>query len=186
MSAFQSARMVEVESMTILRPYLKEKTDGQLVWNDKGPLAMALQETVGDMLFTNKQGFLRSVEVKAESRYTGNLFLETWSNRNLSNRHSHAERGSNPGWMFKLKADLLLYHFLDRDELHTLDFFALKQWAFSEGNLWRYEEKPQSRRDQLNDTWGRCVPIADLNDAGIILNTAKPLALQNKQLAEAF
>ncbi len=74
-----------------------------------------------------------AVEIKIEQAWTGNLFLETWSKRNLEDKASHAELGSAPGWLLKTRADLLLYYFLDTDDLVTLPVFRLKQWAFGSG-----------------------------------------------------
>lgn len=152
--------------MAILSPFLEERADGRLVILNKGPLARALQEEVGDMIFTAKDGSARSVEVKIEQVHTGNLFLETWSNKNLDSRESHASRGSTLGWMYKVKADLLFYYFLPNDKLYVFDFFVLKRWAFGcdgrEGRRREYKEVMQKVHTQMNDTWGCLVPIEDL------------------------
>lgn len=174
--AFRSARMVEARSMALLGPFL-EDLDGRYVLTDKGYLAPHLQEVCGDLLYNDRSGRVWGVECKAEEKFTGNLFLETWSNRNLEDRHSHGARGSNPGWLMKTSADLLFYHFLDRDKLYVLNLFALKRWAFRErsanrseragrlrseglvGRIYDFPAREQSKRNQMNDTWGRCVPI---------------------------
>jgi len=168
MDAFARACSVETQGRLILEPFLLQKADGRLVMFDKGPMARALQETVGDGVFSEagRQWF---VELKVEQRFTGNLFLETWSNRNLKSRDNHASLGSNPGWLLKLKADLLLYYFLDNDHLYAIDLFKLKRWAFAlpgkngnDGRIWDYREVEQGASVQRNDTRGRIVPIADL------------------------
>ena len=108
---------------------------------------------------------MRSLEIKVERHWTGNLFLETWSNLNLADRDSHYERGSTPGWLVTSRADLLLTYFLDNDDLVTVPFLRLKRWAFSsgpQGGVYAWPEKPQGRYGQLNDTWGRCVPVEHL------------------------
>lgn len=170
MDAFARSCSVETMGRSILEPFLLERADGRLVMFDKGPMAKALQETVGDGVYSDK-GRQWFVEIKTEQRFTGNLFLETWSNRNLKDRDSHASLGSNPGWLLKLKADLLLYYFLDNDHLYVFDLFKLKRWAFSlpgknghDGRLWDYREVEQGANVQRNDTRGRIVPIADLVD----------------------
>ena len=178
MNAFETARMVEAAAMARLAPFLRERTDGQYIILDKGPLAAALQLTTGDMIVRTVEGAVASIEFKVEKRWTGNLFLEEWSNRNLNDRGSHTARGSKPGWMVHLGADFLFYYFDDVDRLYVFNFFALKRWAFGfndngrliEGNIHRYPLCQQSKYIQLNDTLGRIVPIADLErDVGFKL-----------------
>lgn len=190
MSAFTSAKMVEAQAMVVLGPFIRERsTDGQFVWNNKGPLAKFLQETVGDVLFNMDGDRIWAVEIKAEREHTGNLFIETWSNRNLVDRSHHADRGSNPGWIYKIRADLLMYYFLDTDDLYVIDVFSLKQWAFTGGrngggNLWGYREICQSKYTQKNDTYGRLVPIADLKATCGVKHFHPALILGNKEAAE--
>jgi hypothetical protein len=167
MSGFSDARAIEAKAMAVLVPFLTERAhDGRLVLCNKGPLAKRLQETTGDAIFNSDPDTMWTVEIKAERTFTGNLFLETWSNRNLEDRYRHAERGSNRGWMDKLVADLLLYYFLDVDRLYIINLFKLKQWAFGGGDgvgrIYSFPEKKQGRYSQLNDTWGRIVPIATI------------------------
>jgi hypothetical protein len=168
--SFNSSKLIEAEAMLVMRPYLEEKSDGRFVVTSKGTLAKWLQESVGDVLMNvGAEERLIAIELKAEKKHTGNLFLETWSNKNLNARDSHGYYGSNPGWMLKIKADALLYYFLDVDILYSLDVFSLKRWAFGygkkdnekAGNIFRFPEKLVSH-DQANDTWGRCVPVSVL------------------------
>jgi hypothetical protein len=171
-SSFTQAQGVEAESFAILKPFLEEHTNGRYVVTGKGPLARAYQQQCGDILLNDKEGKLFAVELKAERRHTGNLFLETWSNRNLDCISSHTSLGSNPGWMVHLRASLLFYHFLDRDALYILPFFKLKQWAFGSdgkpGNIYRFPERPQGKYEQLNDTHGRLVPLVELKALGLV------------------
>lgn len=160
--SFDKCRMVEAEGLAILGPFLDAKADGRLVMLDKGPLARALQETTGDCIFQGPEGRAWSVEIKTEEQHTGNLFLESWSNRNLTEPASHISRGMNPGWMFKNRADLLMYYFLDTDQLYVMDFFKLKRWAFLYWAVVDYPERPHGKRVQLNDAWGWCVPVSVL------------------------
>lgn len=173
MSAFQEGNGVSAKGYAILIPYLDELADGRLVLSDKGKLAKWLQESVGDVVM-QQDGRMWWVEIKTEETSKwGNFFLEIWSNRNLDVRESHAERGSNPGWLSKLRADLLLYYFLDTDDLYSIDLFSLQRWAYGynnkagnevAGNLHRFREKVQSKRVQMNDTIGVCVPIKVLQE----------------------
>lgn len=169
MNAFDLARGVEAQAMVRLLPFLEEHTQsGRYVVTDKGRLAPFLQEIVGDVIFNDRQARVWSIEIKAERKFTGNLFLETWSNRNLEDAASHARRGSNVGWLAKLQADFLFYYFMDVDKLLIGQVLALKRWAFGygevEGRLYDYKEVRQSKYAQQNDTLGRLVPIADLRE----------------------
>lgn len=172
MTAFDATRMVEERSRAILLPFIECHTAYGYVLTDKGPLARAFQEQVGDVLFNSSDGKMFSAELKAEKTHTGNLFLETWSNRNLDSVASHKERGSNPGWLLKLRADLLLYHFLDTGVLYILPMFKLQQWAFgtskSQARIYDFPERGQGKYVQHNDTHGRLVPLAVLKQAGLV------------------
>jgi hypothetical protein len=132
--------------------------NGRYVRTDKGPLSRSLQERIGDVLYNSDDTEVWSVEIKGEREHTGNLFIETWSNRSRFNR----------GWLDKLDADLLLYYFLDTKDLYAIRLQKLRAWAFGgswgaaeypHGNIYRFREVKQRRWEQLNDTWGRLVPI---------------------------
>lgn len=163
-NSFQKSKTIEARGMVALSPYIKELADGRFVVFDKGPLAKHLQQVVGDVIYQDKGGVV-GVEIKCEgSNSHGNFFLESWSNRNMGDGHSG--RGSNPGWMMKIGADVLFYYFLEQDELYIIDVLKLKKWAF--GPKWpicQYPERMQKKQEQLNDTWGWCVPIADIGRA---------------------
>jgi hypothetical protein len=164
MNAFNAGKKIEAQSMAILQRFLDDR-DNRWVMTNKGPLARYLQEVLGDFIINTAKQECWTVECKAEleNRYN-NFFLETWSNRNLENRASHGERGSNPGWLKKCRADLLFYHFVGPDDLYIINLFRLQQWALGHGDvkgrMYDFPEKPQSKYVQLNDTWGRCVPIS--------------------------
>lgn len=153
-TAFDQACRVEADAMDDLVSFLKQQADnGQFVLITKGPLAVELQRTVGDGM-VNRSGQILAVEFKVEQHNKhGNFFLETWSNRSRFNR----------GWLDHLKTDVLLYYFSDDARLYSIPFAKLKRWAFGSGaapgNIYRYQERLQRKYNQLNDTWGRCVPI---------------------------
>lgn len=181
MNAYTSAREIEAEGMRMLKPWLVEHADGKIIFDTggKGALSKFLQENMGDLLL-HRSARPISIEVKIEQDYapgTRNLFLETWSNRNLDSVRCHAERGSNLGWLYKLhQADFLFYLILQHKELHIMRMVALQRWCFgyryedggdlkeAEGKVYRYRERPQGIRSQLNDTWGRPVPVVDLQE----------------------
>lgn len=166
MNSFDMARSVEAEAFVRLRPFLEEQADeGRYVVTDKGRLAPFVQEVIGDVIM-NKDGRMWSIELKAERRHTGNLFLETWSNRNLDDPVSHAQRGSNPGWLLKSRADLFMYYFIEADILYVISGFALQRWAFgfgdNAGRIYSFPERKQSKYAQRNDTIGRTVEVSVL------------------------
>lgn len=181
MNAFTDAREVELAGKDDLLRFLEMQAgSGRVVLTDKGPLSQFLQETVGDAVMNDRQMTTWGVEFKIEDRHTGNLFLETWSN--LCRR--------NPGWMVKLNTDILLYYFLDARHLYSLGFQKLAKWAFgnsdayrrgekvnkrSPGRIYDFPERRQRKRDQLNDTWGRVVPIEVLKkEVGLREYTISP------------
>jgi hypothetical protein len=154
MNAFESASNIERLALDRLRPFVQQRAfHGQYVVTSKGPLARELQKTAGDMLYNTDSETVVTVEVKAElENRHGNFFLETWSNR----------ARFTPGWMVTLRSDWLFYYFLTSDELFVIPFRKLQKWAFHQGRIYSFAERQQSKYDQLNDTWGRCVPIAVL------------------------
>ncbi len=109
-----------------------------------------LQSTVGDFLINSRDGRVLGIELKTERReHTGNLFLETWSNKSRGRR----------GWLYTLDADFLWYLFLDTKNHYVISFPKLKQWALADGHLTRFPERAQKKYTQMNDAYGRCVPI---------------------------
>ena len=160
MNSFDRARLVEAETLDLVLPFIEAKAmDGRYVVTDKGRLARTLQATVGDALFNDLNGRIVGVEIKGEqSERSGNLFLETWSNRARFTR----------GWLYSLQTDLLFYGFLDTRHLYVVSFRKLREWCFCHpgargdefpGRIWDFKEKRQGRYEQQNDTWGRCVPL---------------------------
>lgn len=150
--------------MSVLLPFLESRAwRGQVIRVAKGPLARHFQRSFGDLLIATGPGDVASVEIKAVRRWTGNLFLEVWSNRNTDDRTSHVERGSTPGWLITCRADVLGFHFLDADMVLFLPLFRLQQWAFGTGDvpgrIYDFPERGQRRYVQRNDTWGRIVPV---------------------------
>jgi hypothetical protein len=150
MGAFALARSVEAKAISRLRPFLNEISGGRYVLTSKGPLSRVIQENLGDILLNDSAGDCYSVELKSEyeDKYR-NFYIETWSNRSRQ----------NPGWIYKLTlVDLLFYYFIQSDELYVMNFQRLKMW-FDEHRD-NHVEKQQKKYDQLNDTWGICVPIS--------------------------
>ncbi|MEO7102849.1 MAG: hypothetical protein ABI119_05885 [Gemmatimonadaceae bacterium] len=112
----------------------------------------AVQRTMGDIVAVNRVGVTVGLEVKADYTDHDNLFLETWSNR----------ARFTSGWLVTLQSDALLYVFVKRRECYAIPFQPLKRWAFHEGRIYAFPEREQKQSVQLNDTWGRCVPVATI------------------------
>jgi hypothetical protein len=156
--SFDRSLQISAKSFDVLRPLLAAKgDDGRYVTTDKGRLSRELQQSVGDVLM-NINGEVYCIELKAEEKDYGNVFLEEWSNRAWYNR----------GWLDKLDTDFLWYHTLSVDRLLIIPFPRLRKWAFlteshlvpdGNGRMYDFPCKPQCQYEQLNDTWGRCIPI---------------------------
>lgn len=147
-NAFKEASIVGSSGVEELLPLL-EKASFRYVTTDKGALSEFLQKSAGDVIFNCQKKNVWTVEIKTEARTTGNFYLETWSNRSRL----------TPGWLQTLQADLLWYYFKDAGKLYSIPFPKLQDWAYRKRGLCRYQEKEQKKYNQLNDTWGVCVPI---------------------------
>ena len=134
-----------------LLPLLNTKAfQGRFVITDKGNISEFLQKTVGDIIFNCANQETWSIEVKTEEENKhNNFYLETWSN--LSRLTT--------GWMVTLKADFLWYYFQDIKTLYSIQLPRLQDWAFKRKRIYSFPEKVQKKTSQMNDTWGRCVPI---------------------------
>lgn len=160
---YQDSLQVEKRSRKILHAWLKSDCDeGRFVLTDKGRLSKEMQCRFGDVL-AQKNGLAVWIELKAEMDFTGNFFIEEWSNR----------KWGNPGWLYKLDTDLLFYHFVIDGLLYIINFQQLKKWLLEmppdwcrykprQINLCQYDEKKQGKYAQKNDTWGRTIPVGDI------------------------
>jgi hypothetical protein len=169
-NGFERANVVgDIAVEKALRLFRERSYLGQIVTTFKGLLSEELQKSAGDLLFNSAKHPERivSVEVKGEKKYTGNFFLEYWSNR----------KRLTPGWMITLRADLLCYVFNDIEHAFIVELPKLQDWAFRQeterrdfdGHIYKYRLRPQGAYEQLNDTWGRLVPIeAVQHDVGLI------------------
>lgn len=110
------------------------------------------QQTFGDWVMKRKDKRVVTVELKAEQDWTGNLFLETWSNRDAF-RTTH-------GWLIKGLFDELFYYFIGCGRLLVFNFPLLREWT--KDNCRKFQEKLQERTSQLNKTYGLLVPVRDI------------------------
>lgn len=148
---------VEAAGLVMVNPLLK--TWGEVYDTNKMPQNIKRQKTLGDRIIAHPSGVLITVEIKTEQRETGNLFLETWSNRTSD------ERYKKRGWFDTLETDLIVFVFLDTCKAYRLDFPKLRLWWESEANWNKYrwaQAGASWRGEQKNNTWGHPVPIADL------------------------
>lgn len=151
-TSYELTRNLERIAMERVGQYaIKFADDGKVYWHE----GKELQKELGDMSFAY-QGKTYCVELKAEQKFTGNLFLETWSNRSRW----------TIGWMYTTKADKLWYYFIDNDELYYANVETLRDWCFGSGDgagqIYKHRELKQSKYAQKNDSWGRIVPIETL------------------------
>lgn len=152
MNEFERASGVETDAVNELYPWLLAMCETV----ERTNFSRFLQKVWGDFAVT-KKGREYGIELKAEWAFTGNLFLEMFSNM----------KWGTPGWMLTSQANLLFYFFGETGTLYVIRLQELRDWAFTvdvEGRqtLDEYPLKRQNKYDQLNDTWGRCVPIHHL------------------------
>jgi hypothetical protein len=152
MNAFHDRLKMETDALELLTPALCAAShDGRFVVARRGTLSNLLQPISIDVICQDSNQKAFGIEVKAEAKFTGNLYLETWSNLDFDRR--------KPGWMFSCRADCLWTLFFDTLTLHKVNFRNLWEWSFSKGRIYDFPELPQRKAEQLNKTFGRCVPI---------------------------
>lgn len=117
---FSDCQAVELAGLTVLVPFLNRfSTEPRQLITDE-----CEQKTIGDLKCHFRKLGSTSVELKIERRFTGNLFIETWRNR---------EWGT-PGWLHTCHADQLAYYFLDEDRLITCGMSALRHWCIGKAD----------------------------------------------------
>jgi len=151
MSTFIEAQGIEAEALFDLIPFIERRYSPEGIVKTNSQLHV--QKYKGDAIILTVAGG-KFVELKAEKENIyGNLFIETWSNRSRFTQ----------GWIFTTQADWLWYYFVSNKQLYHVVFQELKKWCFgiesNQGRIWDFPEKQQNKYSQLNDTWGRCIPI---------------------------
>lgn len=131
------------------------------------PFAVGILESIGFEVFLvshdglqmlgvdavlSKGGKQYLADFKIEKRYTGNLFLELWSNRNPFR--------PKVGWAVDSMCDYVVYCFLDVRKVFVLHKESMLK--FLESNWKRYTEVTQRAYAQVNVTTGVIVPVEDL------------------------
>jgi hypothetical protein len=104
---------------------------------------------------------LLTLEVKTERKHTGNLFIETWSNKTPD------AEWRRDGWILTLSTDLIAFAFLDVEAFYLIDFRALRDWCL-DGAMYLYPERsPAASLEgrQKNHTIGHIVPVREVAKA---------------------
>jgi len=159
MSAWDQTRRIEQEGIRDIEKFLRSRTDlyKDVIRLFEGQGVREVNERCGDFACTTTEGKTIFIDVKVEMKYTGRLFLETWSNL-----------GHNRGWLDKVSADFIIYYFRDRGVFYLIDFPKLRTWAFGDrekvGRLEHFKELKQGKYIQRNTTCGRVVPISVIRD----------------------
>jgi hypothetical protein len=143
---------IEAASMPELASWLEMQADGgRFVLSDYGKgLLYDVQKTLGDAC-ASVNGHMTWFEFKVEARWTGNLFLESWSDCPRS-----------PGWLVTCRADYLCYYFRSPATLLCLPLPRLQEWAYVERRIYDYPEKEQRKTTQPNLTMGYVVSVEEL------------------------
>lgn len=106
-----------------------------------------------DFILETRGGKQQTLEVKADSYTTGNIFYETLSN----------VEHNIPGCMYKTRAEYLYYYFTVTGELYILDMVEYRKWVESEirnpqTKLERKKLKNRSRSNGVSHTEGYLIP----------------------------
>lgn len=169
--AFDACLTVEEQGLEILAPIVPEFYNQYVLIGGDSDLTVWIQENVGDMVARNPPSAPEIVDFKIEEfNKHKNFFLEMFSNKSRRTL----------GWFVTARYTKLWYFFLDTRQLFIIDFDSLKRWGrgpSKKGRRCRLIDFPlreQDKRKQMNDTWGRCVPIdvireeVGFDDEGIV------------------
>ena len=114
------------------------------------------QHRFGDIwLSSPKHQNAIEVELKSESKHTGNLFIETWSDI----------RNGVHGWLYHYANETrLAYAFNDTHTLYTCEMGELRKWAHGKSlesaiRVEDFRQVEQQKYHQLNVTIGHIVPV---------------------------
>jgi len=120
------------------------------------PENIQTQHRYGDKWLTSsKHQHAIEVELKSESKHTGNLFIETWSDI----------RNGVHGWLYHYADDTrLAYAFNDIHMLYTCEIGELRKWSHGKGfqaaiRIEDFRQVDQQKYKQRNVTVGRLVPV---------------------------
>lgn len=177
MNSFEKGCKIEKQGMDVLLPFIISRAyQGRAVPLFGNAQNKELQQ-YGDILMSTESDKYMTIDLKIESRFTGNFFIETWSNKSRFNQ----------GWVYKCRSDRIFYYFLDKPEvLYSIVTEKFKEWLFaSVGNkprLFSFSEVKQSKYDQMNDTWGVIIPV----EAALSSNIVKAVMLPSEFIGSAL
>ena len=152
MSSFSTCQKTEQDSKRALVPVVIKRFNTS---PSEIPENYRAQEG-GDWFVRNDFGQVVSIELKSEHRYTGNIFLEIWSNFNTQRK----------GWFLTSHANEIWYHFLDTNMLYIVGLEKLRQWVLQGERILGSKEVDQKKHSQRNLTKGRLMPCRDLEECG--------------------
>lgn len=172
MTAYDDCLSVEAKGQKIIYDWLIQR--GCVVVFNVNDVRGAEFQSFGDLIVVRPDNDKHElIELKIEEHNAhGNLFVETWSNKNWW----------NPGWIYKSKAEWLFYYFLQEDTLYQISMNNLRRFVFRTNEsgkvetFSRYKERPQRKYNQPNQTCGLCVPIADLQKNAGLVTLSTPCA----------
>lgn len=112
------------------------------------------------------------LELKTESKYTGNLFLEVWADA-MANP-------PQPGWLMTINPEILGCLFLDINRLYLMNFRDLKGWYFGSGRFVTAKRVKVSAHNTRKYTIGHIITIREVSASVdiVAVDLAAPLANQ--------
>jgi hypothetical protein len=160
MNIFRSKLSIEQQSEAVVLPLLEQRG---WTFSEHYPA----RDERGDYAISRGTKSL-NIELKAEQRTTGNLFIEEFSNYAPGEYAPDGTPRTKVGWFLTLKADYVIYHFLDTGKVYKLDLKEL-QASPELIYVWGRRKQCQACDDgQMNQTIGWCVPIEMLLSASIV------------------
>lgn len=162
---------IEAEGILLISEALEQKYPDTSVRpvNGNNETSKSLQMNYGDLLWFSmdktKSTNIAFIEAKIERRYTGNFFIETWSN------WTSDPRRINHGCMVKTMAHHLCYCFMDKRVCYMMNRKLVLDYVFS--NHDKYTETTQRRHAQMNVTRGLLVPVLEIEE--MLNNAGKPV-----------
>lgn len=155
---YRDSLRVEEEGLQLLAPWLDRQYAGRYVLLYQHDNVKWWQREAGDLLVQIDGRAFQTVELKFERKFTGNLFVETWSNKS----------SGASGWLLTCKSDRLLYVFLDARRMFSLTPATFRGWVESNVDARKWKQVRQHKYTQTNDTYGVLVPITEALEAGAL------------------